>query len=203
MLHPAHNTNALLNAACPLPPLLPRCRPCCSCSPFELQLAAAVAEAKASSILACGSVDLRAVGSYLRSKHGYLVALRRSNVRQRPKAYLRQLRHDFLVVRGLPTMEAVDVLVDINFRDHFGVAHATPWYAKLLAALPQDWVGAAPALAPIVGLMSAGIRLCFRQAGIPLPPWREGRAVLSKWVTELHEDEQLPMLPLPDAALRR
>lgn len=116
-------------------------------------------EAKASSILATGGVDLWAIGSHLRSKHGYLIALRRANVVQRPKAYLRQLRHDFLVVRGLqPTSEGCppEVLVDLNFRDHFRVAHATPWYTKLLAALPQDWVGSAQALAPLVGLMSAG-----------------------------------------------
>lgn len=49
----------------------------------------------------------------------------------------------------------------------------------------------------------AGIRLCFREASIPLPPWREGRAMLSKWITELHTDEPLPIVPLPDAALRR
>lgn len=125
-----------------------------------LQLSAAVQEAKASSILATGGVDLWAIGSHLRSKHGYLIALRRANVVQRPKAYLRQLRHDFLVVRGLqPTSEGSpppEVLVDLNFRDHFRVAHVTPWYTKLLAALPQDWVGSAQALAPLVGLMSAG-----------------------------------------------
>jgi uncharacterized protein (TIGR01615 family) len=166
-------------------------------------LAQAVQEAKASSILSTGSADLRAIGSYLRSKYGYLVYLRQANISKRPKAYLRQLRHDFLVIRGLPSNEGLDVLVDLNFRDHFRVAHATPWYSKLLAALPQDWVGSAAALAPLVGLMSAGIRLCFRQAGIPLPPWREGRAMLSKWVTELQSDEQLPMIPLPDAELRR
>jgi uncharacterized protein (TIGR01615 family) len=172
---------------------------CC----LSTQLAQAVQEAKASSILSTGSADLRVIGSYLRSKYGYLVYLRQANISKRPKAYLRQLRHDFLVIRGLPSNEGLDVLVDLNFRDHFRVAHATPWYSKLLAALPQDWVGSAAGLAPLVGLMSAGIRLCFRQAGIPLPPWREGRAMLSKWVTELQSDEQLPMIPLPDAELRR
>jgi PDDEXK-like family of unknown function len=97
----------------------------------------------------------------------------------------------------------VDVLVDLNFKDHFTLPHATGWYSKLLAALPHDWVGTPAALAPLVGLMCAGMRLCFKQAGIPLPPWREGRAVLSKWVTEVHEDEQLASMPLPDPTLRR
>jgi hypothetical protein len=97
----------------------------------------------------------------------------------------------------------VDVLVDLSFRDHFVLPHSTGWYAKLLAALPHDWVGTAAALAPLVGLMSAGMRLCFKQAGVPLPPWREGRAVLSRWLPEAYEEEAPPLVPLPDGALRR
>jgi hypothetical protein len=93
--------------------------------------------------------------------------------------------------------------VDLNFRDHFVLPHSTGWYAKLLAALPNDWVGTAAALAPLVGLMSAGMRLCFKQAGVPLPPWREGRAVLSRWLPEAYEEEAPPLVPLPDGALRR
>jgi hypothetical protein len=100
-------------------------------------------------------------------------------------------------------LTGVDVLVDLNFRDHFVLPHSTGWYAKLLAALPNDWVGTAAALAPLVGLMSAGMRLCFKQAGVPLPPWREGRAVLSRWLPEAYEEEAPPLVPLPDGALRR
>lgn len=66
-----------------------------------LQLFAALQEAKASSILAVGSVNLLHVGSYLRSKYGYMVLLRQANVAKRPKAYLRMLRHSYLVCRGL------------------------------------------------------------------------------------------------------
>jgi hypothetical protein len=75
---------------------------CCSVS---LQLAQAVAEAKASSILTTGSVQLSHVGSYLRSRHGYLVAIRHANVVKRPRTYLRMLHHKYLVVRGLDGLE--------------------------------------------------------------------------------------------------
>lgn len=67
------------------------------CAPPPPQLADAVQEARA----ATGSSDLRRVGCHLRSKHGYLVVLRRANVCRRPKSYLRMLRHTYLVVRGL------------------------------------------------------------------------------------------------------
>lgn len=73
--------------------------------PHNTQLAQAVQEARASSILATGSVELAHVGGYLRSRHGYLVCLRRANVCRRPKAYLRMLRHNYLVVRGLEGLE--------------------------------------------------------------------------------------------------
>lgn len=71
----------------------------------RLQLAQAVGEAKASSILNSGSVQLAHVGSYLRSRHGYLVAIRHANVIKRPRAYLRMLQHTYLVVRGLEGLE--------------------------------------------------------------------------------------------------
>lgn len=100
-------------------------------------------------------------------------------------------------------LTAADVLVDLNFRDHFVLPHATSWYSKLVAALPQDWIGTAAKLAPLVGMMSAAIRLCFKQLGVPLPPWREGRAVLSKWISDVFVDEPVPLMPLPDVALKR
>jgi uncharacterized protein (TIGR01615 family) len=165
-----------------------------------------VEEAKAANVRSAGCVDLRVVGSILRSRHGYLVCVRRANASRRPKAYLRQLRHDYLVVRGLAgdgSAAADSVLVDLQFRERFAIAHATPWYTKLLAALPADWVGPAAGLVPLVGLMAAGMRLCFKSAGVPLPPWREGRAMLSMWVPEAHDDEALPLLLAPDAKLVR
>jgi hypothetical protein len=70
-----------------------------------VQLAQAVAEAKASSILTTGSVQLGHVGSYLRSRHGYLVAIRHANAVKRPRAYLRMLYHSYLVIRGLEGLE--------------------------------------------------------------------------------------------------
>jgi len=75
-----------------------------SCSAHK-QLARAVAEAKASSILTTGSVQLGHVGSYLRSRHGYLVAIRHANAVKRPRAYLRMLQHTYLVIRGLEGLE--------------------------------------------------------------------------------------------------
>lgn len=48
-----------------------------------------------------GGVDLWALGCELRARYGYLIKLRRSLAGKGPKAYLRSLRHSFLVVRGI------------------------------------------------------------------------------------------------------
>eukprot|EP00879_Flechtneria_rotunda_P011681 GHRR01012201.1.p1 GENE.GHRR01012201.1~~GHRR01012201.1.p1 ORF type:complete len:184 (+),score=48.01 GHRR01012201.1:239-790(+) len=76
-------------------------RAACTLNEAGGKLAQAVHEAKVSSLAATGAIDLWYVGSYLRSKHGYLVSLRHANVSKRPKAYLRMLRHTYLVCKGV------------------------------------------------------------------------------------------------------
>jgi hypothetical protein len=50
----------------------------------------------------------------------------------------------------------------------------------------------------VARLLAAGMRLVFLQLGQPLPPWRERRALLSKWLPEVYSDEVIPLQPLPD-----
>ena len=70
-----------------------------------LQLARAVLDAKDECKQRYGTVDLWQLGTCLRSKHGYLVKHRRVNASRRRKAYLRMLRHTYLVCKGLEGME--------------------------------------------------------------------------------------------------
>jgi hypothetical protein len=71
-----------------------------------------------------------------------------------------------------------------------------PRYDTLLAALPQDFVGPPDALTLVASVMAAAGRLLFQQLGLPLPPWREPRAVLSRWAGAeaggAYEDLALP-----------
>jgi hypothetical protein len=94
-----------------------------------------------------------------------------------------------------------DVIIDLNFKDHFKLPHSVPWYDTLLAAVPQDWIGTHAALLVVAKLLAAGMRLVFRQLNTPLPPWREPHAVLSKWLPESFQDEAVPLQPLPDQTL--
>lgn len=71
--------------------------------------------------------------------------------------------------------------MEAQFREHFAIAHQTPTYAMLLAAAPVEFVGSAARLGALVELMSVGVAAAFQDQGLPLPPWRRARSVLSKW----------------------
>ena len=73
------------------------------------------------------------------------------------------------------------VIVEPNFREHFSIASATPAYRRLLAAAPGEFVGSVSRLAAIVELLSEGVRAAFAEQGLPLPPWRRAKSVMSKW----------------------
>eukprot|EP00877_Chromochloris_zofingiensis_P012813 jgi/Chrzof1/7786/Cz02g36200.t1 len=163
----------------------------------EQQLQQAVVQAKEECIRRFGSANLWCVASELRSRHGYLVKYRAAMGAKTPKAYLRALRHTFLVVKGVPGMEGTDYVVDINFKDHFTLSHPQPWYEQLLDAVPQDWVGSMDALTVVVGILASAMRWVFRQQRIPLPPWREPSSILSQWLPEWYHDEPVPLVPVP------
>ena len=73
------------------------------------------------------------------------------------------------------------VIVEPNFREHFSIASATPAYRRLLAATPGEFVGSVSRLAALVELLSEGVRGAFAEQGLPLPPWRRAKSVMSKW----------------------
>jgi hypothetical protein len=59
-------------------------------------------------------------------------------------------------------------------------------------------VGPLESLLLAAHIMAAATRLLFHQLGAPLPPWREPRAVLSRWVppaADGFEDALVPLLP--------
>jgi uncharacterized protein (TIGR01615 family) len=78
------------------------------------------------------------------------------------------------------------VIVEAQFREHFAIAHPTPAYAVLLAAAPAEFVGSSERLAALAELLSAGVAVAFREQGLPLPPWRRAKSLLSKWALGPH-----------------
>ena len=73
------------------------------------------------------------------------------------------------------------VVVEPHFRENFSIASATPTYRRLLGAAPGEYVGSVSRLAAIVELLSEGVKRAFAEQGLPLPPWRRAKSVMSKW----------------------
>jgi uncharacterized protein (TIGR01615 family) len=73
------------------------------------------------------------------------------------------------------------LVVEPSFRDQFVIAHPTPAYTELLAAVPLCFVGTVQRLEAAVTLLCQEMAAAFKQQGLPIPPWRTKKAMLSKW----------------------
>lgn len=112
----------------------------------------------------------------------------------------RALRHKFLVVRGAGEFEGVELIVEPGLRQHFAIPHPTPDYARVLAHVPEVFVGPISRLVPLVQLLCALLADSFEQQGLALPPWRRETAMLSKWVPNPSRCRDTPVTPEPPLA---
>ncbi|BDA45856.1 hypothetical protein COCOBI_07-6430 [Coccomyxa sp. Obi] len=149
---------------------------------FEAQLLALLHSLKAEREGAVSAPDL----AEALSAKGYLVRLESGQPRECGKACGRQclekLQHTYLVVSGsLDSAVTAPVIVEPQLREHFRIAHSTHAYDALLAAAPAEFVGGPGRLAAIVEVLSSAVAAAFKDQGLPLPPWRRAKSVLSKW----------------------
>ncbi|KAG2441490.1 hypothetical protein HXX76_003112 [Chlamydomonas incerta] len=101
----------------------------------------------------------------------------------------RNLRHEFLTVRGRGVgEEAAEFIVEPRFREHFFIPHPTDEYTEMLAAAPDVFVGTSARLVPIVQLLCALMASSFERQGLTLPPWRRTGSMLSKWLPNRSRD---------------
>lgn len=95
---------------------------------------------------------------------------------------LENLSHTYPVVTGsLDTAVVTEAVVEPDLASHFVIAQPTPAYAALLACLPPAFVGSPARLAALVDVLAAAAATAFEEQGLPLPPWRRARSLLSKW----------------------
>jgi hypothetical protein len=122
--------------------------------------------------VAGGSLEALAAGL---QRMGYTVRLARS-----AGGSLHQLRHSFLLVS---LGGAHPMAVDPAFRDQFGLAapDTTPRLAAALAVVPPLAVASPMRLAHAAVLLAEEVGKDFAARGMPLPPWRQAAALLSKW----------------------
>ncbi|GLC45620.1 hypothetical protein PLESTB_001786400 [Pleodorina starrii] len=100
----------------------------------------------------------------------------------------RNLRHEFLTVRGHGDFEGVEFIVEPRFREHFSISHPTEEYSELLSHAPDVFVGVGARLVPIVQTLCGAMADSFERKGLTLPPWRRTQAMLSKWLPNRARD---------------
>jgi uncharacterized protein (TIGR01615 family) len=100
----------------------------------------------------------------------------------------RNLRHEFLLVRGSDEFDGVEYIVDLHFKEQFEIPHPTDAYLDILTCVPVDFVGPLSRLMPLVQTLSAEMAESFTAKGLTLPPWRRTQSMLSKWVPAKSKD---------------
>lgn len=115
-------------------------------------------------------------------------------------ACFRNLRHEFLSVRGSGDYEGVEYIVEPRFREQFLISHPTEEYSELLEHVPDVFVGTSSRLIPVVQVLCAEMADSFQIKNLTLPPWRRTQSMLSKWMPNKARDTSFCRLsdPLPE-----
>jgi hypothetical protein len=109
---------------------------------------------------------------------------------------LRPSRGRLILARRRP----LPVCLQPHFREQFEISQPTARYGGLLAMLPAVFVGTAAELLPLVQLLCSEMTLAFEQHGLSLPPWRQSKSLLSKWLPSKLRDYDLSPYGSPRAA---
>ncbi|MEW5306799.1 MAG: hypothetical protein WDW36_009237 [Sanguina aurantia] len=72
-------------------------------------------------------------------------------------ACFRNLRHEFLTVRGRGPQEGMEFIIEPSFRSQFEIPHPTAEYQSVLAALPEMFVGTGSRLTPLVQVLTSSM----------------------------------------------
>lgn len=147
--------------------------------------------AVASSNQLLGYVSLEYVGSWLAKYGGYSVRLRSGLGAPCAKGYLRKLKYAYLVCGGVKDGRPVEVVIDPFFRDSFACSPSTSRYTKLVKALPAMFVGTLDTLSVLISLMGGEVVRNYHDVGLSVPPWREPKSIISRWLPERFNDTVL------------
>ena len=71
---------------------------------------------------------------------------------------------------------------DLCCREQFLIPQPSARYSEVLQLVPQEYVGPASRLAPLVHAVCAEMSAAFQQSGMSYPPWRQANSMLSKWL---------------------
>eukprot|EP00879_Flechtneria_rotunda_P004032 GHRR01004274.1.p1 GENE.GHRR01004274.1~~GHRR01004274.1.p1 ORF type:complete len:275 (+),score=84.02 GHRR01004274.1:497-1321(+) len=132
-----------------------------------------------------GGVDVVVMASRL-SLMGYQVTVRTA-IGGGPSCF-KNLRHEFLTVAGEDQYKEAEYVVDPFFREQFRIPQPTATYTAVLSMVPEEFVGTASRLIPLVQCLCSEMVTSFEARGLTLPPWRRAQAMMSKWLPSKCKD---------------
>ncbi len=101
------------------------------------------------------------------------------------------LRNEFLIISGEGDDYGENFILETAFKEHFAIPQPTERYAGLLEAVPEEVVLPPATLGRLVNLLQAEMSLAFQERGLSLPPWRQGKSLLSKWLPKKARDSDM------------
>ncbi|XP_074569834.1 uncharacterized protein LOC141826479 [Curcuma longa] len=90
--------------------------------------------------------------------------------------------YEYVDVVAEEEVEEVRYVVDLSFAAEFRVARASEKYEQLANRLPEVMVARPEMVRQVVRTVGDAARRSLRQQGMPVPPWRKGRYMMSKWL---------------------
>lgn len=79
------------------------------------------------------------------------------------------------------------LIVDIDFKSEFEVAHPTKEFRAVLAVLPAVFVGTPERLKQVVAVAAPAAKRSLRKKGFHVAPWRTEPYMQAKWLSPAHE----------------
>lgn len=90
--------------------------------------------------------------------------------------------YEYVDVVAAEEAEEVRYVVDLSFAEEFRVARASEKYEQLVNRLPEVMVARPEMVRRVVRTVGDAARRSLQQQGMPVPPWRKGRYMMSKWL---------------------
>ncbi|XVF66821.1 hypothetical protein PTKIN_Ptkin10aG0068500 [Pterospermum kingtungense] len=92
--------------------------------------------------------------------------------------------HTYLEVldKSNPKKGEVRIVIELNFRGEFEMARANEDYSKLIARLPELFVGKTERLKALIKILCSAAKQCMKEKKMHLAPWRKHKYMQAKWL---------------------
>ncbi|OMO54750.1 hypothetical protein COLO4_36349 [Corchorus olitorius] len=103
--------------------------------------------------------------------------------------------HTYLEVldKSNPKKGEIRVVIELNFRAEFEMARANEAYNKLIARLPELFVGKAERLKALIKILCAAAKKCMKEKKMHLAPWRKHKYMQAKWLGTYERTSPAPL----------